>query len=142
MGERRIKVALIIATLERGGAEKQLSLLATHLDRTRFEPRVFALTRGGPWREVIEEHGIQCDVIGKARGVSPRALMRLAWRLRRWRPDVVHTWMFTSNAYGRVAARLAGVRRVISEERCVDVWKGRVRLAVAVSYTHLRAHET
>ena len=50
MSPRRIKIGLIIATLERGGAEKQLALLATHLDRSRFDPFVVALTRGGAYR--------------------------------------------------------------------------------------------
>ena len=43
---------------------------------------------------------------------------------------VVPKAMFTANAYGGVAARLAGVKAVISEEQCVDQWKGRLRLGV------------
>lgn len=130
MSPRRIKIGLIIATLERGGAEKQLALLATHLDRSRFAPFVVALTRGGPYREVLESGGVPCELIGKGLGVSPLALARLVRVLRRRRPDVVHTWMFTANAYGRVAARLAGARRVIANEMCVVDWKGPIRLAV------------
>ncbi len=130
MSPRRIKIGLIIATLERGGAEKQLALLATHLDRSRFDPFVVALTRGGPYLEVLESGGVPCELIGKGLGVSPRALMRLVRVLRRRRPDVVHTWMFTANAYGRVAAHLAGARPVIANEMCVVDWKGPIRLAV------------
>lgn len=121
---------MIIATLERGGAEKQLVMLVAHLDRTRFEPSVVALTRGGPYERLLKDHGIPCDVVGKKAPLSPVALMRLVSLLRRRKPDVVHTWMFTSNAYGRVAARLAGVRRIIAGERGVDLWKGPIRLAL------------
>lgn len=35
--------------------------------------------------------------------------LRLAWRLRRLRPDVVHTNSLKSGVYGSIAARLAGV---------------------------------
>ena len=38
--------------------------------------------------------------------------------------------MFTSNAYGRVAARLAGIRRVIANENCAFEGQTRLRLAV------------
>ena len=58
------------------------------------------------------------------------ALLRLVSILRHQRPQVVHTWMFTANTYGRVAARLAGIRRAIIGERCVDLWKGSRRLAM------------
>jgi len=130
VGSGRIKVALIIATLERGGAEKQLYLLATHLDRKRFEPLVIALTRGGPYQRALQDRGVECEVIGKSRSISPGALLGLVRALRRRRPDVVHTWMFTANAYGRAAARIARVRGLIAEEQCVDLWKGPVRLGV------------
>ncbi len=125
-----ISVCMVIATLEPGGAEKQLVLLATHLDRARFEPSVMAITRGGPYQAVLEQHGIPCEVIGKGRSVSPSCLLRMVRVLKRRHPDVVQTWLFTANAYGRAAARLAGVKRVIADELCVDEWKGPVRLGV------------
>ncbi len=42
--DRRLKLALIIPTLDQGGAEKQLMLLATRIDRSKFEPHVITLT--------------------------------------------------------------------------------------------------
>jgi len=128
---------MVIATLERGGAEKQLVLLATHLDRARFSPTVVALTRGGPFEDALREHRVPCEVIGKRRGVSPLALVRLRRLLRSLRPDVVHTWMFTADAYGRVAAKMAGVRRIVSSELCVDQWKGPVKRAIDRLLAHV-----
>ena len=128
--DMRIKVCMIIATLERGGAEKQLCLLTTNLDRQRFEPVVIALARGGLFEDMLSRRGVRCIVLGKKRAVSPGALFRLLRIIEGEKPDIVHTWMFTSNAYGRVAARLAGIKRTVISERCVDVWKGPLRLAV------------
>jgi len=130
MGERKTKVCMVIATLERGGAEKQLALLATRLDRSRFEPSVIALSRGGPFQEELEAAGVPCRVLGLRRWNAPIGLWRLRGCIRRQRPHVVHTWMFTANAYGRVAARLAGRPPVVVGERSVHAWKGRLRLAV------------
>ncbi len=130
MSTGRIKLCMIIATLERGGCEKQLAMLAANLDRNRFDPSVVALSSGGPYEKMLRERGVPCRIVGKRRAISPLALLRLVRLLRRLKPDVVHTWMFTSNAYGRVAARLAGVRHLVAAERCVDRWKGPLRLAV------------
>ncbi|MDW8038434.1 MAG: glycosyltransferase, partial [Thermoguttaceae bacterium] len=50
------------------------------------------------------------------------------WRLRRLiaklRPDLVHTWLFAANAYGRWAAVSCRVPVVVASERCEDPWKG------------------
>ena len=40
--------------------------------------------------------------------------------------DVVQTWIFAANTYGRIAARLARVPIVITSEMAVDLWKGRI----------------
>ncbi len=43
---------------------------------------------------------------------------------------MVQTWIFAANTYGRVAARRAGVPVVVTAEMAVDLWKGKVELAV------------
>lgn len=119
----RLKIALIIPTMDQGGAEKQLSLLATHLPRDQFDVCVFLLTRDGPRSEVLLESGIDVVVIGKRFKLDPTALFRLKKELAEFQPDVVHTWLFAANCFGRVAARMAGVPVIIASERCVDPWK-------------------
>lgn len=109
--------------MDRGGAEKQLALLATHLPRDRFDVHVILLTRDGPRSEEVRRAGIPVTVIGKRWKADPTALVRLSRLLRRLRPDVVHTWLFAANSFGRAAALHAGVRRIIASERSVDPWK-------------------
>ena len=62
--------------------------------------------------------------------LDPFALGRLTRFLRRKRFDVVQTWVFAAGAYGRVAARLAGVPVVVAAEMAVDLWKTRGHLAI------------
>jgi glycosyltransferase involved in cell wall biosynthesis len=119
----RLKVCLVIPTLVKGGAEKQLTLLAAGLDRARFECHVVVLTHSGPYETVLREQGIQVHVIGKRGKLDPTAYFRLARKLKELRPDVVHTWLFAANSYGRMAARRAGVPVIIAGERSVDPWK-------------------
>ena len=119
----RLKVCLVIPTLVKGGAEKQLSLLAAGLDRARFECHVIVLTHSGPYEAELRDQGIQVHLIGKRGKLDPTAYWRLARKLKELRPDIVHTWLFAANSYGRVAAHRAGVPVIIAGERSVDPWK-------------------
>jgi glycosyltransferase involved in cell wall biosynthesis len=118
-----IRLCLIIPTLDRNGAEKQLTLLATRLPRDEFDVHVCTLTRGGPLEAMLRDANIPVTHIGKRWKVDPAAYFRLESYLRRLQPDIVHTWLFAANSYGRVAARRAGVPVLVAGERCVDPWK-------------------
>lgn len=117
------RICHIIPTLVRGGAEKQLALLATGLPQDQFDVHVVVLTHDGPLRDALEEAGVRVTVVGKRFKADPSAYFRLRRVLRHIAPDLVHTWIFAANSYGRAAARSLGVRRVIAGERCVDQWK-------------------
>jgi glycosyltransferase involved in cell wall biosynthesis len=118
-----IRVALIIPTMDRGGAEKQLCLLAENLPRDQFDMHVLLLTRDGPRSAGLRQAGIPVTLIGKRFKADPTALWQLRRELVRLQPDIVHTWLFAANSFGRVAARLAGVPKLIASERSVDPWK-------------------
>jgi glycosyltransferase involved in cell wall biosynthesis len=117
------RILHIIPTLDRGGAEKLLLLLARGLPRDRFDVHVCALERGGPLRAEFHEAGIPTTVIGKRWRVDPLAYTRLVRYIGRLQPDLVHTWIFSAGAYGRAAARAVGVKRLVAGEYCVDRWK-------------------
>lgn len=118
-----LRLVLLIPTLDRCGAEKQLAMLAAGLPRDEFDVHVCALTRGGPLAEPLRAAGIPVTVIGKRRKLDPAAYLRLLRYLRDTRPDIVHTWLFAANCYGRLAAWQAGVPVIVAGERCVDPWK-------------------
>ena len=69
-------------------------------------------------------------LIGKRLKVDPLALARLVRFLQAKRFDVVQTWIFAANTYGRVAARRARVPVVVTAEMAVDLWKTRGQLAI------------
>jgi glycosyltransferase involved in cell wall biosynthesis len=118
-----VRLLLVIPTLVRGGAEKQLSLLACGLPRDAFDVHVAVLTHSGPLAETLCAAGISVTVIGKRWKADPLAYLRLQRHIRTLAPDIVHTWLFAANAYGRQAAIAAGVKHIIAGERCVDPWK-------------------
>jgi glycosyltransferase involved in cell wall biosynthesis len=117
------RIGLIIPTLDRGGAEKQLVLLAKGLDRSRFEPHVILLTRDGPYRQELEEAGVPVTLIGKRFKLDIGSFFRLVRFLKDQKFDLVHTWIFAANSYGRLAAQRAKIPHIVAGERCVDEWK-------------------
>jgi glycosyltransferase involved in cell wall biosynthesis len=120
-----LHVLQLIPTLDRAGAEKQMVLLAKGLPRDRFRVEVATLTRQGPLEAELSAAGIPVTAIGKQFKFDPMALARLARFMKARKFDVVQTWIFAANTYGRVAARWARVPVVVVAEMAVDLWKGR-----------------
>ncbi|MDR0703459.1 MAG: glycosyltransferase [Planctomycetaceae bacterium] len=119
----RKKILQIIPTLDRCGAEKQMVLLATHLPKDEFDVEVIVLTRSGAFAEELTEANIPTTLIGKRLKFDPFAFNRLKHEIKTFQPDLVHTWLFAANAYGRKAAIDCGVPHIVAGERCVDLWK-------------------
>ena len=124
-----MKIAQIIPTLDRSGAEKQLLLLCRELKRRGHEVQVAVLTRSGDLEAEFQTAGIPVTLIGKPLKVDPFALRRLARWLKNGGFDVVQSWLFAANSYTRVASRMAfgrnrgGKPRVFATEMAVDLWK-------------------
>jgi len=124
------RLLLIIPTLVRGGAEKQLTLLATGLARGEFDVHVAVLTHTGPLEQDLRQASVPLTLIDKRWKLDPGAYWRLRKLIKQLQPRIVHTWLFAANAYGRQAAVSAGVKHIVAGERCVDSWKGPIQLSI------------
>lgn len=89
-----MKVLLVIGTLERGGSERQVVELVRAVHPRYAHCVVVCLGNGGPLASEIESVGASVLTLGARRLYSPRALARLAWVLRRERPDVLYAFLF------------------------------------------------
>ena len=105
-------------------------LLANGLPRDRFTVEVAALTRLGPLEAELHANNIPVTLIGKKLKADPFALAQLIKFMKARNFDVVQTWIFAANTYGRIAARQAHVPVVIVSEMAVDLWKGRAQFRV------------
>ncbi|WP_299034109.1 glycosyltransferase [uncultured Pseudokineococcus sp.] len=110
---RPLRVVHVITTLVTGGAERQLETLVA---RSGASTRTVALYGGGPVADSIRRDGGVVDVLGMDGWRKALAVPRLAVRLRRLRPDVVHVHLLSGQLWGIPAARLAGVPVVVSTE--------------------------
>ena len=123
-----IRLLLVIPTLDRSGAEKQFTLLATRLPKAEFDVRVVALTRGGPYLADLQQSGVPVDILHKRFKLDPIALWRLRRIIRDWQPEIIHSWLFAANSYCRLVAGKRPRVKLIVSERCVDTWKSRREL--------------
>lgn len=126
---RRLRIMHVIATLDTGGSERQMAELAVRMERERFGLSVIALTRGGATAEILQRGGIRHVVLAKKGKLDLICFFKLVGLLVSEPPDILHTWLFTSNLYGRIAAMVAGVRRRVVSERSTDPWKSRAHRA-------------
>jgi glycosyltransferase involved in cell wall biosynthesis len=111
------RVLHLIAGLGIGGAERTLVQLATGLDPRRFVSSVLALDAAeGALAEALRSRGIPVDGLDVRRRGPAAGLAALVGRLRRERPEVLHTWMFHANLPGRIAGSLVGIPAIVSSE--------------------------
>jgi len=121
-----IRVLFIIDELDVGGTEQQILELVKRLDRRAFVPIVCCFRPGRVARE-IEAAGVAVFALRKRAKIDPVLVGTLARLMRRERIDLVQTYLFTANTWGRLAAILAGVPVIISSERNVDMWEERYK---------------
>ncbi|OSP38844.1 glycosyl transferase, partial [Streptomyces sp. 13-12-16] len=103
----------IITGLGVGGAEQQLRLLLRHLP---VDCDVVTLTNPGTVAEGLGADGVRVVHLGMGGNRDLAALPRLVRVIRSGGYDLVHTHLYRACVYGRIAARIAGVRAVVATE--------------------------
>lgn len=108
-----MKVLHVITGLGVGGAEQQLRLLVRQLP---VQSEVVTLINDGAVAEGLRKDGVEVTLLGMDSNRDLSAVPRLASLIRAGGYDVVHTHLYRACVYGRIAARLAGVRAVVATE--------------------------
>lgn len=142
------KILFVIGSLQVGGAERQLLLLAEELVKRGAKARLFVLQDTGPLRTSFEAAGVPVHVGGYdyaaprwAKGLLlARAQLRLLWLAATWRPQVLHAFLPLTNCMGALAGRLVGVRAIVTSRRAMGthqdrhpLWRSMDRLANRLS---------
>lgn len=112
---RKIRILHLIEGLGAGGAERLLTYSLKKIDKNKFSVRVVCLSEPLDLKKELEESGIGVSCLNSKNlynfiNIIPR-LYRL---IIRERPDIVHTHLFFANIYGRISAKIAGVRNIIT----------------------------
>lgn len=142
MSGRRIRVMFVVGNFVAGGAERHLLELWSRLDRARFQVEICCFRREGQFLPEVETQGWPVRELGVGRRLyGPRGLaglLRLAARVRRFRPDVIHGYLFGPNLFAVLAGRCLAVPAVVVAKRNVDAFETRRQVAVQ-RFTHRHA---
>lgn len=131
------RVLILIKGLGIGGAEKLISEGARFWARDEFEYSVAYVL---PWKDQLvgdlEELGIDVDMIGSSRGLTPATLSRLRALVRRKGIDLVHAHLPTMGIVARLASP---VPVVYTEHNMADSYRPLTRFANRLTYGRNRA---
>ena len=129
---RKTRILYLIGSFRNGGAEKSMTQVLTHLDRSRFVPHAACFQPGGTYFPRVQALGIPLRIVGiraplyRPRNIVP--VLGLARELRRQRVDLVHSYLVSANIVAILAGRLARVP-VICSLRSIDSLKTRSLMA-------------
>lgn len=124
---RPIRLMLVVSSLERGGAERQVVHLANHLPALGFDVSVCALSGNVPLARELDDAGRRLVIVPKRWRFDAGVVTRLARRMRALQIDVAHAFLFDAEIATRLAARLAGAPVVVASERNADYRRPRMQ---------------
>ena len=106
-----VTIAILAGQLVVGGAERQLYLWLSNLDRSRFQPVVLTLHPGHDdyWEGPIRELGIPLHPVEQKPDRVSR-LFEIIRILRPYHPALVQGWHLFASPYAGVAAKVLGAR--------------------------------
>jgi glycosyltransferase involved in cell wall biosynthesis len=93
----RLRVLQVLTELLLGGGQRMAVHLATHLDADRFDVRILSLydSCDSNHEDILTQHTIPITYLGKRRGLDVRMYFRIGQVVRDYRPDIVHTHLYS-----------------------------------------------
>lgn len=120
------EIVFVIGSLEIGGAEKQMFILASHVRSFGFSCSVFALQADGPIRKWFDDRdipvysgGLKKGDLRKAPWKLIRSFWRLLWMIKKKQPAVVHAFLPLVTFLGALAGHIVRVAMVITSRRAL-----------------------
>ena len=127
----------VIDSFKTGGAQRQLLELIRRLDKIEYRIAVCPVLNVPDLEPFYRDTGAQIVPIHKRYAYDFTVVLRLAQFMRSFKPDIVHTWLFTGSLWGRLAAIIArapiivtGVRTVVPVEKQACFYRANKQAAV------------
>lgn len=111
-----MNVVHILDNLDRGGAQTMLRSLIAGLSARGYRQHIICLngTFNAQVVASMQQAGASVDIIGRPRLYALIGFWHIVRELRRRKPDLVHTELPWGDLIGRTAARIAGIRPIVS----------------------------
>jgi glycosyltransferase involved in cell wall biosynthesis len=115
---QRIKVLHVINTLGMGGAEELIFNICKHINKERFLIEVVVLeSQMYPIGDELIALGIKTHLLNcKHSYLDIRKLFKLLKVIKQFQPNIIHSHLFDSNLYARIAGIIARVPILIIHE--------------------------
>lgn len=143
---RRVRVMYVVGNFVAGGAERHLLEMWRRIDPARFEVEIVCMRAEGLFLPDVRALGWPVHELAIGRRIygpsGLRGLLRLLHQVLRFRPDVLHGYLFGPNLLAALAGRLAGVPAVVIAKRNVDAFETPRQVAVQRFSARLATHVT
>jgi glycosyltransferase involved in cell wall biosynthesis len=110
-----LKVLHLIPTLEGGGAERQLAMLAVEQSSLGHEVHIALRRSNGVYMELMSSSRVEIHLLGDLRSINPLLFLRISALMSRLKPDVVQTWLPQMDVTGGAVAIWNSVPLVLTE---------------------------
>ncbi|MHC4443326.1 MAG: glycosyltransferase [Planctomycetota bacterium] len=115
---RKIRLLHIIEQLGVGGCETQLLKLCKRFDKSRFDLAVcWYAVRPDCQHEKFADAGAKTIFLEKKSMPAWRFFRKLRRIVKEASPDIVHTWMYSANFWGRWAAVTNRIPHIVASNR-------------------------
>lgn len=113
----KTKVLIVISNMEFGGAQRQIVELVNNIDQTKFAVHVCSLSEYTPLAAQFNDN-IPLHIIHKQAKFDFSVVFKLAKLIRKYRFDVIHSYLFDAEIAARLAAKLSCTKiNVVGSER-------------------------
>jgi len=125
----------VVTSLDYGGVETRMKLIAEYGNRDQFVHSFCAIAGGGNAARTLAEGGHQVHILGANPKIASVgaifSITRVIWRLK---PDVVHSHGGEANFHGTIAASLCFVKVRLAEEIGIPKHSQLARLVFRIVY--------
>jgi glycosyltransferase involved in cell wall biosynthesis len=124
-----MRILNLIPSLSGGGAERQLSYLAPELVKMGHDVHI-AYLNDGPEKLTLE--GVVLHQLKSSSNYNPFLILQLLRKIKKIKPDIIHTWILQMDVLGGIAAKISGIPWIIREPSSSmaypSTWKNKLRL--------------
>ena len=112
-----MKILRLTTLLDFGGQEKQYISFTEKAELLKNEYVFAAIGYGGNAEKILKERGFEVYILNRNFSIKNLSNIWAVYKLiKKIKPDVLHTAAAEANFHGIIAAKLAGVKTIISEE--------------------------
>ncbi len=126
--QKKIRVLLFIDSIDAGGAQRQMVVLANGLAKMGIDVMLVNYFPGSQLIDQLDQSRVKRIVVLKKGKLDIRFGIALYRLFKRYRPHVLVSYLNTANLWARLVGPIAGIRGIITSERSLDIARSRKKL--------------